>query len=43
VDLFCALFMNSGDEGLTIDPSTLTALGSRGIPLALYCVAPFFT
>lgn len=39
VDLFCGLFMNSGDEGLTLAPATLTALGSRGIPLGL-CLYP---
>lgn len=39
VDLFCGLFMNSGDEGLTLAPHTLVALGSRGIPLGL-CLYP---
>jgi hypothetical protein len=39
VDLFCGLFMNSGDEGLTVAPSTLIALGSRGIEIGL-CLYP---
>ena len=34
IDLFCGLFMDA-NEGLTILPSSLTALGSRGIELDL--------
>jgi hypothetical protein len=34
-DLFCGLFMESGNEGLVISPASLVALGERGIELAL--------
>jgi len=35
IDLFCGLFMEQGNEGLEISPSTLQALGERGILLGL--------
>ncbi len=30
-DLFCGLFMGSGNDGLSLSPESLLALGSRGI------------
>jgi hypothetical protein len=39
VDLFCGLFMYTGDEGLTLSPATLAALGERGVELGL-CLYP---
>jgi hypothetical protein len=35
VDLFCGLFMGSKNDGLTLSPKVLVALGQRGIMLAL--------
>ena len=35
VDLFCGLFMNQSNEGLSITPESLAALGLRGIELGL--------
>lgn len=35
VDLFCGLFMRAGNEGLTISPQSLAALGARGIEIDL--------
>ena len=35
LDLFCGLFMGSGNEGVLISPQTLVALGERGIQLGL--------
>jgi hypothetical protein len=32
-DLFCGLFMRMGNEGLTISPQSLAALGARGIEM----------
>jgi hypothetical protein len=40
VDLFCGLFMGGGNEGLTISPNSLAALGQRGIELALDIYGP---
>jgi hypothetical protein len=40
VDLFCGLFMGHGNEGLAVSPSTLVALGVRGIELSLDIYAP---
>ena len=40
VDLFCGLFMNESNEGLSLSPSTLSALADRGIELALDVYAP---
>jgi Domain of unknown function (DUF4279) len=34
-DLFCGLFMNSINEGLTISAQSLLALGERGIEIGL--------
>src|SRR5690349_21750664 len=31
LDLFCGLFMSGGNEGLSISPTSLLALGQRGI------------
>src|SRR6476620_1018998 len=31
IDLFCGLFMGSGNDGLSISAESLLALGSRGI------------
>lgn len=33
LDLFCGWFMKYGNEGVTIAPDTMSALGTRGIPL----------
>ncbi|HHB77015.1 MAG TPA: DUF4279 domain-containing protein [Desulfobulbus sp.] len=35
IDLFCGLFMVVGNEGMDISPSSLKALGDRGIHLSL--------
>ena len=35
IDLFCGIFMASGNDGLTLSPDALLALGSRGIKLEL--------
>ena len=35
VDLFCGLFMHEGNEGLSITPESLAALGLRKIELGL--------
>ena len=40
IDLFCGWFMQSGNEGLTISPATLLALGERGIELSVDIYAP---
>ncbi|HEV2548113.1 MAG TPA: DUF4279 domain-containing protein [Stellaceae bacterium] len=34
IDFFCGLFMARANEGVALSPSTLAALGSRGIELA---------
>jgi hypothetical protein len=34
-DLFCGLFMDRSNEGLSLSPETLAALGCRGIELGL--------
>lgn len=34
-DLFCGLFMRSGNDGLGLSPKALLALGQRGIELIL--------
>ncbi|HEX6590555.1 MAG TPA: DUF4279 domain-containing protein [Moraxellaceae bacterium] len=33
VDLFCGLFMSSSNDGLSLSPATLVALGSRRIEI----------
>lgn len=35
VDIFCGLWLNEGNEGISLDPSTLKDLGERGILLDL--------
>lgn len=40
VDLFCGLFMGSGNDGLSVSPNSLLALGQRGIELALDIYEP---
>lgn len=40
INLFCGLFMEVGNEGVLLSPSTLTALGQRGIELHLDIYAP---
>jgi hypothetical protein len=35
IDLFCGLFMHDDNEGMTISPRSLVALGERGIELGL--------
>jgi hypothetical protein len=40
IDLFCGLFMEAGNEGLTISPESLVALGQRGIEFALDIYGP---
>ena len=35
IDLFCGLFLKSGNEGMTLSPQSLSALGTRGIELDL--------
>jgi hypothetical protein len=34
-DLFCGLFLNGGNEGVSISPKSLAALGNRGIEMGL--------
>ena len=34
-DVFCGLFMDGSNEGLSLSPSSLAALGNRGIELGL--------
>lgn len=40
VDFFCGLFMGGSNEGLSLSPRTLAALGERGIELGLDIYAP---
>ena len=40
IDLFCGWFMGGDNEGVTVEPSTLQALGERGISLALDIYGP---
>ena len=40
IDLFCGWFMKEGNEGVSISPATLRALGQRGIELGLDIYAP---
>lgn len=35
IDLFCGLFMGSGNDGVSLQPDQLLALGARGIELGL--------
>jgi hypothetical protein len=40
IDLFCGVFMNEQNEGVSLAPSTLQALGERGILLDLDIYGP---
>ena len=40
LDLFCGLFMERSNEGMALAPSTLAALGGRGIELSLDVYGP---
>ncbi len=40
VDLYCGLFMQDSNEGFSISPQTLTALGARGIELMFDVYSP---
>lgn len=40
LDLFCGLFMQLTNEGLTLSPGSLAALGERGIELGLDIYSP---
>ncbi|NWB95822.1 DUF4279 domain-containing protein [Pseudomonas gingeri] len=40
VDLFCGLFMSNDNQGLSLSPTSLEALSSRGIELSLDIYAP---
>lgn len=40
VDLFCGLFMDGSNEGLSVSASSLFALGARGIQLSLDLYGP---
>lgn len=40
IDLFCGLFMEGSNEGASISPEALQALGQRGIELALDIYGP---
>jgi len=40
VDLFCGLFMDKGNEGMSLSPKSLAALGARGIELGLDVYGP---
>jgi Domain of unknown function (DUF4279) len=35
IDLFCGLFLSVSNEGMTLSPESLAALGERGIELGL--------
>ncbi len=40
IDLFCGLFLEETDEGLSVSPKILLALGERGIEFGLCIYAP---
>ena len=40
MDLFCGIFMEAGNEGMTISSKTLLELGQRGIELGLDIYGP---
>jgi len=40
VNLFCGLFMQSGNDGISISPETMFTLGKRGIELGLDIYGP---
>ncbi len=35
IDLFCGLFLGGSNEGMTLSPQSLLALGERGIEMGL--------
>jgi Domain of unknown function (DUF4279) len=39
-DVFCGLFLEQGNEGVSVSPQTLRLLGERGIKLELDIYAP---
>jgi len=39
-DVFCGLFLNTGADGLTMQPSTLQMLGDRGLKLEICIYEP---
>ena len=39
-DIFCGLFLEQENEGISLSPTTLQLLGERGIELALDIYAP---
>ena len=39
-DVFCGLFMSEGNEGVDLDPKTLSMLGARGLRLDLDIYGP---
>lgn len=40
IDLFCGLFMTESNEGLSLSPESLTALGERGIEIGFDIYGP---
>jgi hypothetical protein len=40
VDVFCGLFMQTGNDGLGISPQAMLSLGARGIELVLDIYSP---
>ena len=40
VDVFCGLFMQSHNDGLSISPETMLSVGKRGIEIALDIYGP---
>ena len=40
IDLFCGLFMTESNEGLSLSPQSLTALGERGIEIGFDIYGP---
>lgn len=40
IDLFCGFFMGESNEGVSISPESLVALGKRGITLSLDIYGP---
>jgi len=40
IDLYCGFFMGESNEGMSVSPKTLLALGARGIELGLDIYAP---
>jgi hypothetical protein len=40
IDIFCGLFMEESNEGLSLSPKTLSALGDRGIEIGFDIYSP---